>query len=111
MNQQQLNATSVMMISGIAIIVYIAINLLREFFQIYHQKWHYLFEPNNLISWLLHISAIIMVLPIFNDGNVTDVHLTAASITVFLSWFNLLLFLQRFDQVSKLIYILLFKII
>lgn len=97
---QKVEMTSIMVISAIAIVVYIIANTLREIVQIYQQKWHYLIEPNNLVSWLISISAIIMVLPVFSKGIVSDNHFSAASITVFLSWFNLLLFLQRFDQVK-----------
>lgn len=89
-----------MMMSGVVIIIYIFLRILREFIQIYQQKWQYLFEPNNFISWMLYVSAAIMVSPIFNGGCISDDHFSATSITVFLSWFNLLLFLQRFDQVS-----------
>lgn len=89
-----------MMMSGVVIMIYIFLRILREFIQIYQQKWQYLFEPNNFVSWMLYVSAAIMVSPIFNGGWVTDNHFSASSITVFLSWFNLLLFLQRFDQVS-----------
>lgn len=91
--------TTVMLVSGIFIIIYIVCSMLREFLQIYQQKWQYLFEPNNFISWMLYISATIMVSPIFNGGCISDRHFSATSLTVFLSWFNLLLFLQRFDQV------------
>lgn len=88
-----------MIVSGIAILVYVTLNMLREALQIYQQKWKYIFEANNMVYWCLYISAVIMVSPIFNDGSVSDFHFSATSITVFLSWFNLLLFLQRFDQV------------
>lgn len=98
---KQINVTSMMLVSSIAIIIYILCSTLREFLQIYQQKWQYLFEPNNFISWMLYISAGIMVSPVFNGGWITDCHFSAASLAVFLSWFNLLLFLQRFDQVSK----------
>lgn len=89
-----------MAVSAYAITIYVVGQTFREFFQIYTQKWQYLFEPNNLISWMLYISSTIMVTSVFNGGWVSDVHFSATSITVFLSWFNLLLFLQRFDQVS-----------
>lgn len=92
--------TSMMLVSSIAIVVYVVLNSMREALQIYQQKWKYLFEPNNLVSWMLYISATLMVSPVFNDGTIDDVHFSATSLTVFLSWFNLLLFLQRFDQVS-----------
>lgn len=90
---------TLMFVTSIAIIIYIVLSTLREFLQIYQQKWQYLFEPNNFISWMLYISAAIMVSPVFNGGWISDLHFSATSLTVFLSWFNLLLFLQRFDQV------------
>lgn len=94
-----INVSTMMLVSSIAIVVYIVLNSMREVLQIYQQKWKYLFEPNNFLSWVLYISATIMVSPVFNDGSINDVHFSATSLTVFLSWFNLLLFLQRFDQV------------
>lgn len=95
-----------MMISGIFILAYIVVNSLREVLQAYQQKWHYIFEPINFVSWLLYISASIMVSPMFCGGVIQDMHFSAASMTVFLSWFNLLLFLQRFDQIG--IYVVMF---
>lgn len=98
---KQINISTVMLVSGIFIVIYIVCSMLREFLQIYQQKWQYLFEPNNFISWMLYISAAIMVSPIFSGGWISDRHFSATSLTVFLSWFNLLLFLQRFDQVRN----------
>lgn len=98
----RIHASTTMLVSSIAILVYVVLNSMREALQIYQQKWKYLFEPNNLLSWLLYISATMMVSPVFNDGSIADVHFSATSLTVFLSWFNLLLFLQRFDQVITL---------
>lgn len=98
-----INVSTMMLVSSIAIVVYIVLNSMREVLQIYQQKWKYLFEPNNFLSWVLYISATIMVSPVFNDGSINDVHFSATSLTVFLSWFNLLLFLQRFDQVGSCI--------
>uniref|UniRef100_A0A1A9V4K4 Transient receptor potential cation channel subfamily A member 1 n=1 Tax=Glossina austeni TaxID=7395 RepID=A0A1A9V4K4_GLOAU len=89
------------------IIVYIALSSLRELIQIYQQRLHYILEIVNLISWILYISTLIMVAPVCKtDGAITNVHYSAASISVFLSWFRLLLFLQRFDQVG--IYVVMF---
>lgn len=100
-DDKQINICTSMMVSGVVIMFYIFLRVVREFIQIYQQKWQYLFEPNNFISWMLYVSAAIMVSPIFNGGWISDNHFSASSITVFLSWFNLLLFLQRFDQVSR----------
>lgn len=107
-NEQKVEINSIMLILAIGIIIYITLNTLREILQIYQQKWQYLIERNNLVSWLLYISAIIMISPVFNGGCVSDAHFSAASITVFLSWFNLLLFLQRFDQVCNHLFITIF---
>lgn len=95
-----------MLISGVAILIYILGNACRESIQIYQKKWHYLSEPVNFISWLLDLSAIVMVSCVFLGEEITERHYTAASMTVFLSWFYLLLFLQRFDQVG--IYVVMF---
>lgn len=76
------------------IIAYIVLNSLREVLQLYQQRWHYLLDPINLVSWLLYICSIIMIMPVFAD-QLTKLQLSCASITVFLSWFNLLLYLQR----------------
>lgn len=94
-----IKVNTMMLVASIAIIIYIVLSTFREFLQIYQQQWQYLFEKINFISWLLYISAAIMVSPVFNGGQITDLHFSATAVTVFLSWFNLLLFLQRFDQV------------
>lgn len=94
------------MCSGVAIIIYIMVGSIRELIQIYQQRFHYLLEPMNFITWLLYIAAMIMVSPILLKGHKCDSLFSAASLTVFLSWFNLLLYLQRFDQIG--IYVVMF---
>lgn len=89
-----------MIVSAIAICIYAILSSVREVIQIYQQKLNYLLDPSHCVSWLLYISSLIMVMPVFCKGNITDANFSAASVTVFLSWFNLLLFLQRFDQVG-----------
>lgn len=97
--------TPVMYISAISILTYIALSSVRECIQLYQQKYLYFMDPINLVSWLLYVSSIIMVAPIFG-GSMHDLQFSCASLTVFLSWFNLLLLLQRFDQVG--IYVVMF---
>uniref|UniRef100_A0A182PV41 Uncharacterized protein n=2 Tax=Cellia TaxID=44534 RepID=A0A182PV41_9DIPT len=104
--EEQMDVTTTTLVSGIGIIIYIVVNALRELVQVYQQKWHYLLEPNNFISWILYTSALIMIWPMFSSGMCFSINYSAASITVFLSWFNLLLFLQRFDQIG--IYVVMF---
>lgn len=91
--------------SAVAIISYIIINTIREMIQMYQQKYMYFMDPINLVTWILYSAAIVMVLPIF-WGTMYELQFSCASVTVFLSWFNLLLLLQRFDQVG--IYVVMF---
>lgn len=101
----RVNMCPLMYMSAMAIVIYIGINSVREFIQIYQQKYLYFVDPINLVSWLLYVSSTIMVYPIFG-GTITELQFSAASITIFLSWLNLLLLLQRFDQVG--IYVVMF---
>lgn len=96
---KQIEVTNIMIVSAIAISIYAVCSSVREIVHIYQQKLNYLLDPSHCISWLLYISSLIMVMPVFCKGSVSDASFSAASITVFLSWFNLLLLLQRFDQV------------
>ncbi|XP_055377272.1 transient receptor potential cation channel subfamily A member 1 isoform X2 [Condylostylus longicornis] len=105
--KERIIGTSCLFISGIVVIIYIVLSSIRELVQVYQQKIHYILEIGNLLSWLLYISALIMVSPILTEsGEVSNIHYSAASITIFFSWFRLLLFLQRFDQVG--IYVVMF---
>lgn len=102
---KHIQVSMMMYVSGAAILIYVLGNALKEILQVYQQKWHYLFEPANFLSWILYVAAVVMVMPICN-GFASSVHYSAASICIFFSWFNLLLLLQRFDQVG--IYVVMF---
>lgn len=95
--------TTSMYISSIIILIYIIFSIIKELIQLKQTKGHNILEISNLISWMLFVFSFMMIMPMFPCGGeehiVTNLHYTAASITVFLSWFRLLLFLQRFDQV------------
>ncbi|KPU78144.1 uncharacterized protein Dana_GF10143, isoform B [Drosophila ananassae] len=105
--EERIKRTTCILFCAVVIVVYILLNSMREILQIYQQKLHYILETVNLISWVLYISALVMVAPAFQpDGAINTIHYSAASIAVFLSWFRLLLFLQRFDQVG--IYVVMF---
>nr|XP_008191477.1 PREDICTED: transient receptor potential cation channel subfamily A member 1 isoform X2 [Tribolium castaneum] len=97
--------TPMMYMSALAIITYIILNTIREMVQVYQQKFMYFLDPNNLVTWVLYTCAVVMVFPIF-WGTMYELQFSCASVTVFLSWFNLLLLLQRFDQVG--IYVVMF---
>ncbi|CAG9824314.1 unnamed protein product [Phaedon cochleariae] len=104
-NILNVDVSRMMVINALVIISYIGVNFFREFFQLYQQKFIYFMDPMNIVTWFLYFSTLVMVLPIFG-GEVCDIQFSFASLTVFLSWFNLLLLLQRFDQVG--IYVVMF---
>lgn len=63
--------------STVAILVYNAICLVREAYNVKQQKWHYMVDPSNLVSWLLYVSSSMMVFPtIFGYFNEIQVHNT-----------------------------------
>lgn len=95
-----------MMISAVAILFYIVFGFLREVLQIYQQRWTYLTHPINFVTCLLYVAAFVMVSPNILPGQERSSQFLAGSLTVFLSWFNLLLNLQRFDQIG--IYVAMF---
>ncbi|XP_044756772.1 transient receptor potential cation channel subfamily A member 1 isoform X2 [Coccinella septempunctata] len=97
--------STVIYVSALGILGCLGLGVIKEGIQVYQQKWMYLLDPINLVTWILYVAAMVMALPIFG-GEFHDLHFSCASIVVFLSWFNLLLLLQRFDQVG--IYVVMF---
>lgn len=99
----KIHPTASMYMSSIIILIYIIFSFVKEVIQLKQTKCQNILEISNLISWMLFVFSFMMILPVFSfmgqEHVVTNVHYTAASITVFLSWFRLLLYLQRFDQV------------
>ncbi|XP_073975399.1 transient receptor potential cation channel A1 isoform X5 [Rhodnius prolixus] len=91
--------------TALSILFYVVLNGGREIIQLYQQRWQYLLDPTNLVTWLLYISAFFMVVPVFS-GTYVCLQISCASVTVFLTWFTLLLNLQRFDLVG--IYVVMF---
>lgn len=80
---------------GAVIMFYVIFNTIRESLQMYLQRWNYMLDLSNMVSCLLYVSATAMVLPIFSE-HITWLIVPYAATTIFLSWFNLLLYLQRF---------------
>lgn len=77
------------------IVIYVLINSVREGIQFYQQGWPYLLDPTNVVAILLYFSALAMIAPILTNSLI-EYQISFASITVFLSWFTLLLNLQRY---------------
>ncbi|VVC25448.1 Ion transport domain,Ankyrin repeat-containing domain,Ankyrin repeat [Cinara cedri] len=90
---------------AVMIVIYVFINSIREGIQFFQQGWPYLLDPTNVVAILLYISAMAMIAPVLTNY-LGEYQISFASITVFLSWFTLLLNLQRFDRVG--IYVVMF---
>ncbi|XP_071447160.1 transient receptor potential cation channel subfamily A member 1-like [Hetaerina americana] len=97
--------TPTMYFTSTGIVIFIAVNIIREGVQAYQQQWRYLLDPFNTITWILYSSALTMISPVFGAQLGANIF-PCASITVFLSWFALLSYLQRFNMIG--IYIVMF---
>ncbi|KAL8599950.1 hypothetical protein ACOMHN_050252 [Nucella lapillus] len=91
------------------IIALAAFNLLKELLQIYQAKLAYL-GWINLIEWTTYVTALLLVIS-FNECQRTtgyryDWQWSVGAISVFLAWFNLVLFIQKFPQLG--IYVVMF---
>ncbi|XP_047737830.1 transient receptor potential cation channel subfamily A member 1 [Hyalella azteca] len=80
--------------------------LIKEIFHAHYQKMEYLADGMNLIEWILYLSAICMVLPVFVGTEWRAHQYNSAAMAVFTAWFTLLLYFQRFDRIG--IYIVMF---
>nr|AOR81469.1 TRPA1 [Nilaparvata lugens] len=108
MTEEQMMIKAAMYTSAVVICIYIVLSSLREVLQLYQQRWQYLLDPTNLVLWMLYISSLMMVFPLLTGQTqaLVSLQVSCASITVFLTWFTLLLNLQRFDMVG--IYVVMF---
>ncbi|RZF44246.1 hypothetical protein LSTR_LSTR003886 [Laodelphax striatellus] len=96
MTEEQMMIKAAMYTSAVIICIYIVLSSLREVLQLYQQRWQYLLDPTNLVSWMLYISSLTMVMPLLTGQTqaLVSLQVSCASITVFLTWFTLLLNLQ-----------------
>ncbi|XP_035709414.1 transient receptor potential cation channel subfamily A member 1 isoform X2 [Folsomia candida] len=79
--------------------------LLREGINIWRQKWNYILNSSNWVFWVMNVACLVMTVSKLTETE--DFINPSASLATFLSWFYLLLFLQRFDGVG--IYIVMFS--
>jgi len=88
-----------------AILAFSIMNAFKEVLQMKQQRWSYLGDAGNLLEWILYITAAVFVGP-FLVGQSTTSQWQCGAVAIFLAWFNLLLFLQRFDVFG--IYVVMF---
>lgn len=90
---------------AVVVLIFITLNVIKELFQLYQQRMRYLFDLINFFEWVLYITSIITIWPIFT-GEVEHYQIPCSAVAVFLAWFNFLISLQRFDLVG--IYVVMF---
>ena len=75
-----------------------SVNILKEIIQMIIQKRRYFTLLNNYLEWTLYISTLVFMLDfLIAENTITFTQKwNAGSISVFLTWINLLLFLTRF---------------
>uniref|UniRef100_UPI00358ED4B9 transient receptor potential cation channel subfamily A member 1 n=1 Tax=Myxine glutinosa TaxID=7769 RepID=UPI00358ED4B9 len=72
------------------------VSLVKESIQLIHQKKKYFMDPSNLIEWILYVSTILFVIPTFSNFS-SEFTWNFGAISIFLGWFNLLLYIRRFE--------------
>ncbi|XP_076043693.1 transient receptor potential cation channel subfamily A member 1-like [Oratosquilla oratoria] len=93
-------------VTAVGILFFSALGILKECFQIYHQRLKYLADGINLVEWMLYLTAMCMVSPVFLGSEYQAQQFNSAAVAVFTAWFTLLLYFQRFDTIG--IYIVMF---
>ncbi|XP_066508040.1 transient receptor potential cation channel subfamily A member 1-like [Hoplias malabaricus] len=78
----------------------------KEMVQICQQRLKYLRDVSNLMDWAAAICSLLFVLPLLLDVK-SSWHWQAGSLAALVSWFNLLLYLQRFERFG--IYVVMFR--
>ncbi|CAH1255376.1 TRPA1 [Branchiostoma lanceolatum] len=78
-----------------------AFNVLKEIAQMMHQKQKYFRDVTNLLEWCLYIATLVFIIPFLTDAcereDIVRLQWQMGAVAVFLAWFNLMLYLQRFD--------------
>ena len=64
------------------------------------QKLAYFLDLTNLLEWVLYVTSAVFIGPFF-AGQAEQWQWQCGAVAVFLAWFNLLLFLQRYDTNVK----------
>ncbi|XP_037070285.1 transient receptor potential cation channel subfamily A member 1-like [Pollicipes pollicipes] len=89
----------------IAVIVFGVLNLAKKVVQMYNQGWGFVVDFENYLELSLYMSALVSVTPVFYPV-MNHFHIIAAAASVFLAWFNMLLYLRSFESIG--IYVVMF---
>ncbi|CAK8679344.1 unnamed protein product [Clavelina lepadiformis] len=81
------------------------LQMVKEVVQMYQQRMSYFLDFTNLVEWTLYLTSVLYVAP-FLTGYPVHWQFQVGAVAVFLAWFNLLVFLQKFDLAG--IYVVMF---
>ncbi|CAE1328150.1 TRPA1 [Acanthosepion pharaonis] len=79
------------------VIIYSIASLLKEATQVYQQKSEYFSGLSQSMEWLLYILSLVFICPFVFMQKSVDNQWDIGIMTVFIAWFNCLLYLQRFN--------------
>lgn len=74
----------------------VLLNMAKEFMQMYQQGVSYALDLVNYAEWTLYATSLAFVLPMVLTGMLHPYQWQCGAVAVFLAWFNLLLYLQRY---------------
>lgn len=79
-------------------LVFLGINCFKEFTQMWHQRLTYVFDIVNYVEWGLYITTAMYIIPMIMQHDITfhQVQWQCGAVAVFLAWFNVLLFMERY---------------
>ncbi|KAJ8032948.1 Transient receptor potential cation channel subfamily A member 1 [Holothuria leucospilota] len=100
---QELNPAQQVAVYGL--VIFAGMSIIKEIMQIFSQGIKYFFDAVNYSEWLLYVSTMIFGLP-FILSQSWHIQWSFGALAVFTAWYNLMLYLRRFDSVG--IYIVMF---
>ncbi|XP_064605921.1 transient receptor potential cation channel subfamily A member 1-like [Liolophura sinensis] len=83
-------------ISAYVLLIFCVLSCFKEIGQMLQQKWRYFQYQSNAMEWTLLLTTSLYIAPFLAHKSV-HFQYEAGTIAVFISWFNLLHYLQRFD--------------
>ncbi|XP_076335183.1 transient receptor potential cation channel A1 [Tachypleus tridentatus] len=94
-------------VNALVVLVFVVLNIIKEFYQMYTQRIKYFLDIINTVEWGLYITSGLLGATNIISGILDyGTEYIVAATAVFLAWFNYLLYLQRFNRVG--IYVVMF---
>ncbi|KAJ7385762.1 Transient receptor putative cation channel sub A member 1 [Desmophyllum pertusum] len=88
------------------ILVFAILHICKQFFQMYVQRWNYFKYFSNYLTWILHISTALFMVPYVTSPAVLDEWFSSMTdprflwilgiVSIFVCYTNMLLFLRRY---------------